>query len=90
MPTVELSESAYRVAVQRSADGGFATVDEYVADVILQDVELTRLELDRLFTPDRMAQIAEGQADVAAGRVLTSAEVQVNLARVRAEWVAPL
>ena len=88
MPTVNLSDDAYRAAVAQSVAGGFASVSEYLTDVILDDPDGPTPDLEHLFTPERMARIARGEADVAAGRTYTSAEVAQHFAKRRAERVA--
>lgn len=90
MPTVQLSESVYRAVAERSAAEGFATVDEYVADVLSLGAfdGAEDCKAAELFTPERMAEIAIGEADAAAGRTLSPMQVREGIAKLRADWIA--
>ena len=87
MPRVELTDATYRLAVEKAAAYGFASVDDYVADAVLREAAAAAGDFDHLFTPERLAHIDAGLADLAAGRTYTSAEVDAHLARLRAERV---
>ena len=38
MQQVQLPDQLYRVAQRRASEAGFASVEEYIADVVTQDV----------------------------------------------------
>jgi hypothetical protein len=90
MHQVQLKERLYKEAECRAADAGFSTVDEYVADVVSQDlVEDTGGEipnLDHLFTPERLAHIDAAAAEIKTGNFFTSEQVQEHFKQKRAEW----
>ena len=44
-------------------------------------------DFDHLFTPERLAQIDEAAAEIAAGKGLTIEQLDEELARRRAEWL---
>jgi hypothetical protein len=91
MHQVQLADDVYKDAQRRAAEAGFSSVDDYVADVLTNDLFENSGEetpnLDHLFTPERLAHIAAAQADVKAGRVLTSEQVDAELAKCRDEWL---
>jgi hypothetical protein len=91
MQQIQLADKVYKDAQRRAAEAGFASVDEYVADVLINDVfedggEETP-DLEHLFTPERLAKIDAALADVKAGHFLTSDQVDAELAKCRDEWV---
>lgn len=66
MQRIQLSDQLYQDARRRAEAAGFVTVDEYVADIVQQDIEVPG-DLDYLFTPGRLARIDEGIAQIDAG-----------------------
>jgi hypothetical protein len=85
MHHIQLDDHLFQVAQQRAVEAGFQSVDEYVADVLQNDLEDAE-NLDRFFTPDRLAQIDRAAAQLAAGQGLTPEETDAELARRREEW----
>ena len=67
---------------------GFASVEDYVADVLAQDSQDETPDLDHLFTPERMALIRDADAQIDAGKFHTSAQVEAELAKSREEWLS--
>ena len=65
MQQIQLDDRLYQVVQRRATASGFGTVDEYVADVLQQDVE--EEDLSHLFTPECLARIDEGVAQIDAG-----------------------
>ena len=68
MHQINLQDEMYEEARRRAATAGFASVDEFVADVLAQDFHLDDT-FDQFFTPQRLALVDESIADVAAGNV---------------------
>ena len=87
MPHVELNEQLFRTAQRRASDTGFGTVEDYIADMVMHDVGDGDIDVTRLFTADRLAQIDEALAQARAGHVLTAEQSAAELARLRAEWI---
>ena len=75
----------YKEAQRRAAEAGFASVDEYVADVVshdlVEDVGAGTPNLDHLFTPERLAHIDEAEAQIKAGNYFTSEQADAELAK---------
>lgn len=69
MHQINVNGSVYEEARRRAEAAGFASVDEYVADLLSNDFEVVEENLDHFFTPERLALIDEAAADVAAGNV---------------------
>ena len=87
MHQIQVSDELYQEVQARAADAGFDSVDEYVADVLQQEFEVCTDELpEGFFTPERMAQIAEAEAEIERGEFYTLEEVDAELERRRAEW----
>jgi len=85
MHQINLDDHLYQDVQRRAAEAGFASVDEYVADVLQQDLE--EENLDRFFTPERLAHIDRAAASIADGRGLTPEQANAELAKRRDEWL---
>ncbi len=86
MPQVQLDDRIFQIAQQRAAAGGFASVDEYLADVISHDID-DQNNIEHLFTPERLAHIARADAEIDAGNSYTIDEVKLELAEQREQWL---
>jgi hypothetical protein len=67
MHQVQLPERLYKEAERRAVEAGFANVDEYVAQVVGQDLAAEAEDFDFLFTPERLAQFDPISAEIKAG-----------------------
>lgn len=86
MQQIQLTDSLYRDAQRRAAAAGFASVDEYVAQVVSEDlVEVTND--DHLFTPERLAHLDHVSAAIdAGGKTHTAEQVAEHFERKRRAW----
>jgi PHD/YefM family antitoxin component YafN of YafNO toxin-antitoxin module len=80
---LELSDRLYKQAKRRAAEAGFGSVDEFVFEVLSEELSEN---LDLLFTPARLQTIDEAIAEVKAGRYLTAPETDVEPAKRRNQW----
>ncbi len=91
MPQVQLDDQLFKAAQRQAANAGFATVDEYVADMVANDLLEDAIpdppNLDHLFTPERLAHIDAALNDVKAGHFYTAEQSDEELAKRRAEWL---
>lgn len=87
MHQVNLDDRIYEEARRRAEAAGFASVDEYVADVLSYDFQLDDEDFGHFFTPQRLALIDQAAAEVAAGSVHTMDEVRESLAKTRDQWL---
>ena len=87
MQQVSLDDQLYREARERAAKAGFASVDDYVADLVAHDFQLDGVNLDQFFTDERRALIDEAAADVARGNVLNMTQAREALAGTRDAWL---
>jgi hypothetical protein len=71
---------------RQNVDAGYASVDAYIADIVVHDRDETP-DLDHLFTPERLAHIDAAMADINAGRSYTTEQANEELAKRRAEWL---
>ena len=55
---------------------GFVTVDDYVADVLQNDLHEETENLEYLFTPDRLAHIESAAAQIDAGQGIPAEKVR--------------
>ena len=76
MRQIQLSDELYQEARQRASTAGFESVDEYIADVVQQDLEEVGEDLSHLFTPERLARIDEGVAQADAGLTIPMDQVR--------------
>lgn len=86
MSHVQLDDHLYQEAQRRAAASGFASVDEYVADVLQHDLEDAE-NLDYLFAAERLAQVDRAAAQIRAGQGLTTQQADAELAKRRDEWL---
>lgn len=91
MQQVQLNERLYQEAKHRAAEAGFASVDEYVAEVLSHDLwpdhDGQTPNLDSLFTPQRLAHIDQAEAQIKSGKFYTNKQATAELAKRRAEWL---
>lgn len=87
MHQIQLDDQLYQEVQRRAAKAGFPSVDEYVADILKNDVYDETEDLDHLFTPERLAHIDRAAAQIAAGEGLTSEQSEAELAKRREEWL---
>jgi hypothetical protein len=85
MPQVEIDDHVFKAAQRRASDGGYSSVDEYVADIVdlLGDSGEEIPNLDKLFTPRLIAEIDRAAAEVEAGNFHTADEVKEHFKRKR-------
>jgi hypothetical protein len=86
MHQVNLDDRLYLEAQRRATDSGFTSVDEYVANLLTQDLAESE-NLDHFFTPERLALIDQASAQIAAGQFFTGEQANEELAKRRAEWL---
>jgi hypothetical protein len=76
MHQIQLEDQLYREAERRASAAGFVTVDQYVADVLQQDLLEETENLDFLFTPERLAHIDRAAAQIDAGQGIQAEQVR--------------
>lgn len=89
MQQVQLDDRLYKEAQRRAAEARFSSVDEYVADVVNDDLIGANGEetpnLDHLFTPEVIADLDRISAEIkAGGKTYSSDEVREHFAKKRA------
>jgi len=91
MPQIQLNDQIFTAAQRRAAGAGYASVDEYVADVVAHDLSAENgadtPDLDHLFTPERLAHIDAAAAQIKDGNFYTTEQADAELAKRRAEWL---
>ena len=87
MPQIQISEQLFHHVQQRAAEAGFACVDDYVADMLQQDVDPVWAEVERLLTPERLAEAERAAAQIAAGQGRTLEQFDEELQRRRERWL---
>jgi hypothetical protein len=92
MAQIQLDDHVFATAKRHAADGGYASVEEYIADIVTNDKPAAdptgTPNLDHLFTPERLAEIDKAAADVKAGNYYTAEQVREHFKQKRAEWQA--
>jgi hypothetical protein len=76
MHQVQLSAEVYEQASRWAAAAGFASVDEYVSNVLTQGFVDPGDDLDRFFTADRLSKIDRAIAQIDAGQSFTVDQVR--------------
>jgi predicted HicB family RNase H-like nuclease len=82
----QLNDQLYQSLQLRASASGFDSVNEYVVDVLENELIVTP-KLDHLFTPERLAKIDRAMAQVKAGQVKTEEEVDEYLNKVRQDII---
>ena len=88
MHQINLSDQLYEDVRRRSVQAGFASVEDYIADMLAEDLENETPDLAHFFTPERMALIRDADAGIDAGEFRTSAQAEAELAKSREEWLS--
>lgn len=93
MPQVQLNAEVFDLAQRRAAAAGYASVEDYIAAVVANDLPLDPAEdphnLDHLFTPERLAELDRISAEIkAGGKTYTVAEVREHFENKRKAWLA--
>jgi hypothetical protein len=87
MHQVQLADQLYQEAQRRAIEAGFATVDEYVADVIAHDLELSSENCDHLFTPEVILELDQiSTAARAGGKTYSPDEVREHFRKRSEAW----
>ena len=89
MQQVQLTDQLYRVAQRRASEAGFPSVEEYIADVVTQDIADDTENFDHLFTPTVISELEQiSAAAKAGGKTYTSDEVREHFRKKSDEWPA--
>ena len=83
---IQLTERLYEEAERRAGNGGFRSVDEYVADVVRNDLHDAPENFDHLFTPEVIAKLDAAAAQADAGQLVTFEELEARLNVKRGTW----
>jgi hypothetical protein len=87
MQQVQLPDQLYRVAQHRALEAGFASVEEYIADVVAQDVADDTESFDHLFTPEVVSELEQiSAAAMAGGITYTSEAVREHFQKKSDAW----
>ena len=74
---IQLSEQLYNQAKRRAVEAGFASVDDYILEVVAEDVAQDTQELDDRFTPAIMSHLNQIREEIKAG-AKTYSEVELD------------
>jgi hypothetical protein len=89
MQQVQLTDQLYHVVKRRASEAGFASVEEYIADVVAQDVADDTENYDRLFTPQVVGELERISATAkAGGTTYSSEEVRGHFRKKSDAWRA--
>jgi hypothetical protein len=89
MPQVQLNDQVFQAAQRRAAAGGYSSVDDYIADVVVQDLDESGDNLSHIFTPERIASLEQISAEIkAGGKTYSMDEVKEHFEDRRKAWLA--
>lgn len=80
MHQINLSDQLYRNAQRRAEEAGFDSVDQYVENVLQQDLDDGE-NLDHFFTPERLAHLDRAAAAIDAGQGVPAEQVREHFWR---------
>ncbi len=84
---LQLNDRLYDQAKRRATEAGFKTVDEFIANILSDELIENPDNVDHLFTPERLAMIDKAAAQIKEGKCMTAKQADAELARRRAEWL---
>jgi len=86
MSPIQLSDQVYQRAQQRAVEAGFDSVDDYVAEIIENELA-TVANQDHFFTAEILAQLDQLHTDVQSGaKTYSSQEVDEHFQRRSQAW----
>ena len=71
---IQLSDQLFNLATRRADEAGFTSVDEYIADVVSDDITSETEELDHRLTPKVVAQLDQIRHEINSGAKTYSQE----------------
>ena len=84
---LQLSDQIYDLAQRRATEAGFANLDEYIVDVVMEDLIAEPENLDHRFSPIVLAHLKSIQADIQTGtKTYTEMEVDEFLREKANKW----
>lgn len=88
MRQVQLTEDLYQEALRRASDAGYSSVDDYIAEVVSQDLREDNENFDDRFTPEVIAHLDQISAEIkSGGKTFTMEEVDAHFKNKREEWL---
>jgi hypothetical protein len=88
MHQIQLDDQLYKEAQRRATEAGFATVDEYVAEMLSRDPVAENEDFDHLFTPEVIADLDNISAAIkSGGKTYTLDEVREHFEGKRKQWL---
>lgn len=89
MPHIQIDDLVFKAAERRAAEGGYATVDEYISDVVTHDLGEESERFDVLFTHERLADLKRISVEMQNGGTRhTMAELMAHFDNKRKTWLA--
>jgi predicted lipid-binding transport protein (Tim44 family) len=86
---LKLTNEQVEKASQRARQAGFSDLDEYISDLVADDLRDEAQNMAHLFTPEVVAELKQISAEAAAGgKTYTSAEVRDELRKHSEAWRA--
>jgi Arc/MetJ-type ribon-helix-helix transcriptional regulator len=84
MHEIRLNDQLYREVERRARAGGYASVDDFVAEQLESGFSD---DLDQQFTPQVIARLDRISSDMKAGKSVSMEEVDKHLADTRNAWL---
>lgn len=84
---IQLPEQLFDQAQRRAVEAGFATLDEYIVDVVSEDLTRETENLDHRFTPTVVAHLNQIQEEIKAGaKTYSEAEMDEHFRERANQW----
>lgn len=74
MHQIQLTDEVYAEVERRAAEAGYNSIDEYVAEMLMGDLNEETANFDHLFTPECIADLDRVSAEVRASGITYSPE----------------
>lgn len=84
---LQLTDQLYDQAQRRATEAGFANLDEYIGDLVMEDLIAETENLDHRFSPKVIAHLNTIRTDIQTGtKTYTEMEVDEYLREKASKW----
>lgn len=88
MANVQINDLVFKAAERRAVEGGYSSGDEYISDVVTNDLGEEGETFEHHFTPERLADLKRISAEIEkGGKTYSMAELQTHFENKRKTWL---
>jgi uncharacterized protein (DUF433 family) len=88
MQQIQIADELFKDAQRQAAKAGFANVNDYIAELMRNNLKQGERNEDHLFTPERLAHLDRVASDLRnGGKSFTLSEVKEHFEQKRNSWL---